>query len=208
MENYNKCLENIVLDSKDIVVFDVGCNISNHLDDFTELFLNKYPNSVCYAFDPLHWEKYEEKWKNDNRVILFKYALSSCIEKKEMYIPNQYTLNGLSSFYNRPYFNNQVTSNQVECVTIDFLFSKLELSKIHYLKIDTEGAEFDIIKGSENALKNKKIDYVQIEYGGTYQDAGYTLSNIQSYLNQFGYHMYVGPDNEHYGDIVFTHKIT
>lgn len=205
MESYIRCLENTDLDSTDIVVFDVGCNISNNLDDFTELFLSKYPNSVCYAFEPLHWENYEEKWKNDDRVVLHKTALSSTVETKELFIPIETSSNGLTSFYNRSFFNNQVTSCQVECVTIDSLFSELGLSKIDYLKIDTEGAEFDILKGSESTLKNQKIDYVQIEYGGTYQDAGYTLSDIVSYMNGFGYYMSVAPSNDYYGDVLFTH---
>lgn len=206
MENYIKCIENSVLTDTDIVAFDIGCNISKW-DDFTELFLNKYPNSVCYAVEPLHWIEFEKKWKSDNRVFLIKKALSNSIETKKIYVPNTPSLDGLSSFYNRPYFNNQVTTFPVECITLDSLVLKLKLSKIHYLKIDTEGEEFNILKGSVNLLEDKKIEYIQIEYSGTYEDAGYTLSEIETYLNSFGYFIHYVPTNLNYGDILFTHKM-
>ena len=61
---------------------------------------------------------------------------------------------------------------------------------IDYLKIDTEGAELDVLQGATQLLTNSQIDYIQFEYGGTYPDAGITLKAVYEYLTQYNYQIY------------------
>ena len=39
------------------------------------------------------------------------------------------------------------------------------MEHIDYLKIDTEGAEYKILSGSTTLLEDKKISFIQFEYG-------------------------------------------
>jgi hypothetical protein len=92
MQSYTQCLSNIQIDPEySPTFFDVGCNINqipSHcgvLDDFTELVLSQYQNARCFGIDPLHWQAYEQKYKNDPRVTVIKQALSDS-EDKKLYI--------------------------------------------------------------------------------------------------------------------------
>ena len=62
--------------------------------------------------------------------------------------------------------------------------------QIRFLKVDVEGAEYDVLRGAEPLLRAGRIDFLQFEYGGTFFDAGTTLRNVWSLLRRFGYRVY------------------
>lgn len=211
---YEKCLSETKFNANDKLIFvDVGCNINpvlgGTLDDFTELALRKYPNSSCVGIEPLHWQSYAEKWKDDNRVSLIKNGLWNNEEQKILYVPSvntEMTSHGLSSLFNRECFKdyqNYIIEHTIDCITLDSLIQKYNLDIIDYLKIDTEGAEFPILQGSSNALKNKKIKYIQLEYGGTYNDAGYNIQSVIDYLRLYSYELIYSSDTSS-GEMLFS----
>jgi len=59
--------------------------------------------------------------------------------------------------------------------------------QIRFLKVDVEGAEYDVLRGASGLLRAGKVDFLQFEYGGTFFDAGTSLRNVWSYLRRFGY---------------------
>jgi FkbM family methyltransferase len=72
-------------------------------------------------------------------------------------------------------------SYQVEMKTLDVYCKENDINHIDFLKIDTEGWELDILKGGKNILNN--CDFIQFEYGGTYQRKGIKLQEIYEFLN-------------------------
>ena len=50
------------------------------------------------------------------------------------------------------------------------------------MKIDVEGAEYDILQGAVHLLKHGLIKIIQFEYGGTYLDAGTSLKGIWNFI--------------------------
>lgn len=202
MDSYYQCLSKVEFEPDyNPVFFDVGCNINfiptdcGVLDDFTELCLRKHPNAKCYGVDALHWQDYEEKYKDNPRVTLLKTALSDCVEKRTLYIPganNPVIAHAISSLWNRKDFTCGIKEVEVDCTTIDNIMKEEKIKVIDYLKIDTEGAELFILKGAKKALKNKKINFIQVEFptdgtSGTYEDAGYTPNDLIEYLKGYGY---------------------
>ena len=61
---------------------------------------------------------------------------------------------------------------------------------INFLKVDVEGAEFDVLRGANDLLRRGAIDYIQLEYGGTFEDSGTTLKSVFYYLKRHGYHLF------------------
>lgn len=59
--------------------------------------------------------------------------------------------------------------------------------RIRFLKVDVEGAEYDVLRGAATLLRRGQVDFLQFEYGGTFLDAGTSLRNVWSYLRRFGY---------------------
>jgi FkbM family methyltransferase len=177
--DYKQCIE---IASKYLpenpLVIDVGCNINpiiemgnaewieNWNDDFTFMFLQKMPKAKCIAIEPLHWDTFETRWKDDERVNLLKIALSDKNGTEFIFFPGQRHV--LTSFYIREDFKGEpLNLKEIECKKLDTLFEEEQLNIIDYLKLDTEGAEYKILLGSEELLKNKKISFVQFEYGLT-----------------------------------------
>lgn len=195
MNEYQDCLSkiNFTKPEEDLIFFDVGCNINSTpigdiLDDFTEIVLSNYPKSKCIGIEPLHWQKYEKKWKDYGNVLLVKKALSNTNEKQNFYVPDAHAL---SSLIDRPVFHTWGEENEpqvveIDCVTLDDLVGELLIDHIDYLKVDTEGHEYFILQGAEKLLEENKIGAIQLEYG-VLSDIGMTIDNIDEYLKKFKY---------------------
>ena len=59
-----------------------------------------------------------------------------------------------------------------------------------------------ILKGSEQALTERKIECIQLEYGATYTDAGFNVEDIIEYLKKFDYVEFFRTSEE----LLFAHK--
>lgn len=58
------------------------------------------------------------------------------------------------------------------------------------MKIDSEGAECDILQGALELLQKQKIDFIQFEYGQTYTDSKRTLKEAYDLLTHTGYTLF------------------
>lgn len=160
------------------IIFDVGCKTESE-------FLN-FVGEVHY-FDPVEKFVKELSQKSNNNILPFfnNFGLGNNNEKLDYY-PS------IDSF------NKRTTS--LPCRNYDEGKLKLEIRKgsdyvkekniktIDFLKIDTEGFEFDVLKGFEEELKNIKI--IQFEYGGCYLDNNVKLNDIIKYLQNYGFHKF------------------
>ena len=59
------------------------------------------------------------------------------------------------------------------------------IQHIDFVKIDTEGYEYNVLKGFGDSLH--KVRILQFEYGGTYLDSNTTLRQVLDYLEQYGF---------------------
>jgi FkbM family methyltransferase len=82
----------------------------------------------------------------------------------------------------------------VETRTVDSILHETNVKHIHYLSIDVEGAEFDVIKSIN--FDNVFIDIIDFE--NNYED---TSKPIINYLQEKGYSVI-----KHYTDIIMIHK--
>lgn len=156
------------------VVFDVGCR--------NDTAFTKFSGEVHY-FDPV--KEFIEDLKtqpNTNSKCYFNnFGLS--VENKHMdYYPKY------QSFYDR--FVSCGTSDDANKFTLsvrrgaDYI-EEHAITKIDFIKIDTEGHEFDVLKGFGDNIKLVKV--IQFEYGGTYMDNGVKLQEVIDYLKNYGF---------------------
>ncbi len=190
------------LSGSDIIVFDVGCNIAPPLDDFTGLVLHHFPDCKVHGFEPVHWEEYKETYKQDERVDLHKIALSENDCLKKIYSPSA---SGLSSFHFRKSWQRweeedqqQIQEKRVECRSIDSFSEEMRINHIDYLKLDCEGAEFEVLLGASRLISQRRIYLIQVEdQTGFCEDAGFdSQTSISLFLEQNGYEpvVYDGQD--------------
>lgn len=200
-----ECLTNVeleliaqVIHSRD-VVFDIGANVGT----WTKKVLNKHPNIQVHLFEPVP-ESYQKLLQNlaepieTGQVIANNCAVSEKEGDRAFYYYRDKP--SWSTFYRRLEVEKQFNlespeSLPVSKVTLDSYCEKMKVRHIHFLKINTEGGEFEVIKGAKELLRKGRIGYLQFEYGGTFLDAGVTLQEVFEYLKLMRYETFkMSPD--------------
>ena len=156
-ENYSNLVSKLLLNEK-IVTLDVGAQ-----GGFNE---NIFPKKYNDFFSPIMVEPIKDeadKLKKENYKVISKGLWSNnCVKKlyimkkrlgsSSLYKPNKdaYALYDLKK-KNYPSFE---VSNEIdiECTTIKESLNNLNIKKLDFLKIDTQGAEIEILKGLGNYL--------------------------------------------------------
>ena len=141
-----------LLENNKITALDVGAQGGFNSDKFFSSKYNNFFESVLV--EPIKVEA--EKLKKQSKYIINNGLWSSKIKKKIYILGNRL---GSSSMYEpnpnsfqlhkvKNYQNYAVTNTfEIQCNTLKESLNELEIKKIDYLKIDTQGAELEILKG-------------------------------------------------------------
>jgi len=90
----------------------------------------------------------------------------------------------------------------VRWTTIDRFCAEQKIKKIDVLKIDTEGFELEVLKGTEAMLKRRAISFVYFEFNDIQLDensAGGALVPIDEFLRRYQYRFIAS-----YNDFIVT----
>jgi len=174
---------------KDMVIVDVGSNVGAYIDYIEE----QIPDiKKVYVFEPIK-SCYDKIKRNEKRHI-FNVGLGSKKGKEIFYecIGSETH----SSFVNREWLYSKTEYNiSKKEIFIDTLDNFVD-EKIDLLKIDVEGFELEVLKGSIEKIRNKKIYYIQFEYGGCFKDNNVKLNDVINFLKNYGYKVYSLDDNK------------
>lgn len=155
------------------VIFDVGARDNSSFFDF--------PREVHYFEpEPILFGMLALKEVANSAPYFNNFGLSDASQHIPYY-------NDYSSFLHRKVSvpNCPDRNETLEVRRGDEYLARMRLLKIDFLKIDTEGYEFKVIKGFGERIKDVKI--IQFEYGGTYLDAGIGLKDVLDYLKEKGF---------------------
>jgi FkbM family methyltransferase len=75
----------------------------------------------------------------------------------------------------------------VELVSVDEFAVENKITKINFIKIDAEGAEFSVLKGCENTFRKDKPKMILALHPSSIVNFGNSLEQIWDYLAAFGY---------------------
>jgi FkbM family methyltransferase len=172
---------------EDNLLIDVGGFEGN----WTEICLQKKPNSRVRIFEP-NLENYEvicKKFQSNKEIEVSNCGVSNSNSKLTYYniFSNQSHVRGISGFVFRPIYNNyRYNEIEIDVVKLDDIINE----SIDFIKIDTEGFELNVIEGCDKLLKDKKIKFIQFEYGGTFLDKNIKLNDIINYVKQYDYFVF------------------
>ncbi len=76
---------------------------------------------------------------------------------------------------------------EVEVGTLDGILKREKWVDVDYVKVDTEGHDFDVLLGAEDLLSRGAVGVIQFEYGYAWALNGSTLGRAIRYLEKFGY---------------------
>jgi len=185
------------LNQNSIKVIDIG----GHKGETINFFLKNFNINKIYVFEPnyLLYQTLIRKFTNHN-ILIFKYGVGFQNEKKKLNISidsASSTINKINentNYYKRkkkflslvrkkPYF---VDSQEIEVINLSEFLLKKE-NKIDILKIDTEGYEFNILKGiSKEDFKKIKFIYFEHHYD-LMIDKKYKFSDINKLLKSYNF---------------------
>jgi len=139
-------------------VIDLGAG----LGDFAICTARQCPDSTVYAFEPLA-ESYDLLTANVelNRLANVRmFPLAVAASAGRLYMAAGSGLAERSRTFSRV---EAAATRPVEAITLDEVFERWKIDRCDFLKIDCEGAEYDILFGaSEDALR--RIRHVAMEY--------------------------------------------
>ena len=153
--NFTSLLEKF-LEKNKIVALDVGAQGGFNSDTF-------FPKKYDHFFEEILIEPIDSEAKKikNKKFVVSKGLWSEKIKKKlyildnrlgssSMYEPNINSFD-LHNIQEKKYNDYKVTrSIEIECDTLANQLTDLNINNLDYLKIDTQGAEFEILKGLGN----------------------------------------------------------
>ena len=78
---------------------------------------------------------------------------------------------------------------EVPATTLDLYCERNGVADIDLLKVDVEGAEFQVLSGARRLLGERRIRCVTFEFGQTTFDMGNSPGRIESFLRDSGYEL-------------------
>ena len=163
---------------------DIGANVGN----YTKLILQE-TNSKVISFEPLPDAYRElENLKKDfsERLEIFNIAISNENKKQDLHFSNEKSEKAsLMKHLEKLSFIGKANKNKisVEVKKLDDLKNIFKNQTIDFMKIDTEGYEFEVLDGAKYLLKEHKPKFIQIEFNWHQLLKGQTLYKISSMID-------------------------
>ncbi|HEY0057038.1 MAG TPA: FkbM family methyltransferase [Pedobacter sp.] len=151
----DKCYDNPVLSGLDPVIVDIGANTGLFAIRMKQL----YPESQIFCFEPneLNFEQLSINVQASKMSFIkpFQFGVGGRSRKEKLYT-HKHNLGGHSIIQSEA---NSDEYTEIEIVAISEVFENLNIDKCDLLKIDCEGAEYEIIKSinRELAMRIEKI---------------------------------------------------
>lgn len=165
-------------------IFDVGANLGQSAAEY----LRAYPHADIHCFEPVAATAAKLAARFGDRVRVHRIALSSSDGEGTMSLegsPDTFRLVGATSAA-----NNGATES-VPVQKLDSFCSAQAIDHISYLKIDTEGADLEVLRGASRMLGENRIDLVQVEAGmNPGHDWHVPFEIMKAELEGLGYHLF------------------
>jgi FkbM family methyltransferase len=144
------------------VIFDVGANIGQSVEEFKKLF----PSSVIHSFEPSPgaFAKLQETSRRFSGVHLNNVALGASPATAQL---QENTSSDMSSFLplDKDAWGRIEKQTTVQVATLDDYCAGHDIPRVDLLKIDTQGYDLEVVKGARRLMAEGRINLVLIEIG-------------------------------------------
>lgn len=176
-----------------MTVFDVGANIG----ELTLLFSKFTGDGQVHAFEASGngYERLQIVCKAAERrnVVLNHVAVTDSVGTTSLHVYDGSYLSW-SSVKRRPLEKygidvQPVAVEEVATTTIDLYCAQHDITQIDLLKIDVEGAEFQVLFGAREMLRQQRVRCITFEFGQTTFDMGNHPDELEKYLTEMNYNL-------------------
>jgi FkbM family methyltransferase len=169
----------------DLVIFDVGANVGVYSDMVKKL----YPHARVYAFEP-HPTTFVtlDQHAEQNGYKAFNLGLDK--------LPGEVTLFDRSDILGSAHASQYPDVIEhihgqaplavpVLMTTVDQFAEAQGVSRIHLLKIDTEGNEFNVLLGARRLIQDGMVDLIQFEFNTMNVVSRVFIADFMSLLSSY-----------------------
>lgn len=185
-----------ILNNRIVTIVDVG----SHKGEYILKCLNKFNVKKIYGFEanPIIYNNLVKNFKNNNRVVLNNFGLGdknfkiNFFRNIESSSSSFNQLNENSKYYKKKYFflnffkSKVIKKIKVNVIKLKDFILKNKIKDIDLLKIDTEGYEFRVLKGTGSKINIIKLIHLEHHFDDMIVKK-YTLSDIHNYLKKMGF---------------------
>ena len=164
-------------------IIDVGA----HKGEFAQNALQIKSVNKIIAFEPQKkiFSLLKEKFSDNDKVVLNNFALSEKVEKRIMKINKMTATSTLNHEINNDslYFkfksfllyqkNSIIDEEEIDTTTFDTFFNEEIFNENTLLKIDTEGYELKVLKGSNQKIKEIKYVLIENQFSRMYKNVNF-----------------------------------
>ena len=164
-------------------IIDVGA----HKGEFAQKALQMESVNKIIAFEPQKkiFNLLKEKFSDNDKVVLNNFALSEKVEKRIMKINKMTATSTLNHEINNDslYFkfksfllyqkNSIIDEEEIDTTTFDAFFNGEMFDENTLLKIDTEGYEIHVLKGSEQKIREMKYILIENQFSKMYKNVNF-----------------------------------
>lgn len=174
---------NLVNKNNKVNIVDIGANVGLY-----SLYAKHLPNSQFYSFEPF---KFTYDLLNDNIKLndiknVKTYNIGLADKKGKNILNVCLSQDGLNTMGTNPLRFNDIKPIEVEIDTLDNIFYNNNI-KIDFIKIDTEGYEYYILKGGEQTIKTYK-PIIQLEFNETnMRQCNINPKELYNYIRELDY---------------------
>ena len=185
IEKYHHAFQEIVIAKP--VILDLGTNIGLTVIDFK----NIYPGAIIYGYemDIANFELAKKNCKKLTDVYLFNNAV--WFEESILKYDKGVNVDAYKIDTN---IKNEQNTVEVKTISIDKIIQDHKLESIDYIKMDIEGAEYNIFQNGLEWLKRTKQIKIEVHFGEE------IYNFIQDKLQQYGFKTL--KDTHHWSTII------
>ena len=148
------------------VVLDLGAN----LGIISILLSKKFPFLKIYSYEasPINYQNFLKNIRDNNctNIVPYNFAVWSK-SNLTLKIPTSPTNSGGSSVYYKPEYFSQYPVSEIQTISLEDIFIHNNIDSCKLMKIDVEGAEYEIFKTFPqkklNLIKNIGIEFHKCE---------------------------------------------
>lgn len=162
-----------------LICLDIGASVGHTASHFNNLF----PNAKIYAFEPTpdSFKQLQTMHCDNKNINCFQLALSDSEGENDFYVSDSFDNNSLFQPNVELYSSLQHKVNdslkkskkiKVQTTTLESWYNKnIPNETIDIIKIDTQGAEYKVLKGAEKFLSEKvKLISFEVQYINFYHN--------------------------------------
>ena len=190
-DNFNQIILKEIKNPNPIFL-DIGAGEAESINRFKNIL----PYSIIHSFEPIEEriqiiKSWLQTFPHNNNITLNHCAMGDKIEEKQFYVNGKTKNSSFLKLNQKNKIDFLKKEIKIDVNTVDNYVKQNNINHIDYLKIDTQGYEEEVLKGSIETLKSGIVKYIEVEIIlSDYYEKTTNFYNMEKILLPLNYRLY------------------